>query len=408
MIWQIGDRSPRGRRRFRRSLDGLLPIALLLLFSGSNLAQDFHLLRSGIMYAAMKHYVGPDPERIHLLLLDPSLVRLDVVHADDLAIGTETTSSIAARKGAFAAINAGFFRLDGSGFAGDASGLLKIDGKILSESMNDRIALGIKNGENATNIFFEHVKTESYFVRRIDDRFLLSGINRERKVNEIVVYTPEFGKTTPANNEGFELVVKKRISDGITRTGGNTAIPADGMVFSFGSKAFANNDAGLRRLTNGRQVIRFEIRIVSPDKDDIFKFAESEDIVAGVPLLIRDGKINITWEQEKASRAFAENRHPRTAIAKMKDERILLITVDGRQPGVSHGMTLRELAEFLISLGAVDAMNLDGGGSTTMFVDGKVVNTPSDAGGERKVSDAIIVTTRNKNARPLLKRRNPR
>jgi exopolysaccharide biosynthesis protein len=73
-----------------------------------------------------------------------------------------------------------------------------------------------------------------------------------------------------------------------------------------------------------------------------------------------------------------------------------MMTVDGRQPGVSVGMTLQGLAEYLVSLGSTDAMNLDGGGSTTMFLDGKVVNTPSDKEGERKVSDAIIVTLRNK------------
>ena len=91
-------------------------------------------------------------------------------------------------------------------------------------------------------------------------------------------------------------------------------------------------------------------------------------------------------------------RHPRTAVAKLKDGKFLMITVDGRQPGVSVGMNLQELAEYLLSLGATDAMNLDGGGSTTMFLDGKVVNTPSDKEGERKVSDAIVVTLR-KNVR---------
>jgi exopolysaccharide biosynthesis protein len=57
-------------------------------------------------------------------------------------------------------------------------------------------------------------------------------------------------------------------------------------------------------------------------------------------------------------------------------------------------MSLQELAEYLLSLGAVDAMNLDGGGSTTMYLDGKVVNTPSDKDGERKIGDAIVVTLR--------------
>jgi exopolysaccharide biosynthesis protein len=121
-----------------------------------------------------------------------------------------------------------------------------------------------------------------------------------------------------------------------------------------------------------------------------------EHAVAGVPRLIKNGKIDITWEQEKASKSFVETRHPRTAVAKMKDGKFLMITVDGRQPGVSVGMSLYELADYLLSIGAVDAMNLDGGGSTTMFLDGRVVNTPSDKEGERKVSDAILVTLRKK------------
>lgn len=121
-----------------------------------------------------------------------------------------------------------------------------------------------------------------------------------------------------------------------------------------------------------------------------------EDVTNGVSRLIRTGKIDITWEQEKASRSFAETRHPRTAVAKLKGRKFLMMTVDGRQPGVSVGMSLQELAEYLISLGAVDAMNLDGGGSTTMFLDSKVVNTPSDKEGERKVGDAILVTLRKK------------
>jgi exopolysaccharide biosynthesis protein len=129
-----------------------------------------------------------------------------------------------------------------------------------------------------------------------------------------------------------------------------------------------------------------------------FRLTPADDITNGVPQLIKNGKIDITWEQEKAGRSFVEMRHPRTAVAKLRDGKFLMITVDGRQPGVSVGMTLQELADYLLSLGAIDAMNLDGGGSTTMFLDGRVVNTPSDREGERKVGDAILVTLR-KNAR---------
>nr|MBP9111150.1 phosphodiester glycosidase family protein [Pyrinomonadaceae bacterium] len=68
----------------------------------------------------------------------------------------------------------------------------------------------------------------------------------------------------------------------------------------------------------------------------------------------------------------------------------------------SAGLDLYDLAAYFLELGATDAMNLDGGGSTTMFLDGKVVNKPSDKEGERKVSDAILVTLR----KPVSKKRN--
>ncbi len=73
-----------------------------------------------------------------------------------------------------------------------------------------------------------------------------------------------------------------------------------------------------------------------------------------------------------------------------------MITADGRSEA-SGGIGLQNLAEILLELGATDAMNLDGGGSTTMFLDGKIVNKPSDKEGERKVGDTILVFPRKKN-----------
>lgn len=72
-----------------------------------------------------------------------------------------------------------------------------------------------------------------------------------------------------------------------------------------------------------------------------------------------------------------------------------MLTADGRTEQ-SAGLDLYDLAKYILELGAIDAMNLDGGGSTTMFLDGKVLNHPSDKDGERKVSDAILVTLRKK------------
>ncbi|MBK9436625.1 MAG: hypothetical protein IPN51_01285 [Chloracidobacterium sp.] len=98
-------------------------LIFLCALCGHSSAQDFKTLKDGVEYAEVTREVSGKVVQMNLLRLDLSKVRLDVHHAMDAAIGTEKTSSIAARHGAFAAVNAGFFRLDTSIFAGDAAGL---------------------------------------------------------------------------------------------------------------------------------------------------------------------------------------------------------------------------------------------------------------------------------------------
>jgi exopolysaccharide biosynthesis protein len=101
-------------------------------------------------------------------------------------------------------------------------------------------------------------------------------------------------------------------------------------------------------------------------------------------------------EAANYSESLSGRRHPRTAIGWRADGHLVLVTVDGRQPQKSVGMTIEELAKLMIELGCVEAMNLDGGGSTTMVIRNKIANNPSDAAGERPVSDALLVFTRLK------------
>jgi exopolysaccharide biosynthesis protein len=93
---------------------------------------------------------------------------------------------------------------------------------------------------------------------------------------------------------------------------------------------------------------------------------------------------------------FATGRHPRTGVGIASGgKRLLLVTVDGRQMPYSDGMTLRELANLFLALGAPEAINLDGGGSTTLvYRDGdslRLANRPSDLAGERPVGDALAI-----------------
>lgn len=361
-------------------------ILFLLVCGLSTAAQDFKVLRDGVEYAEYEREIDGVPVKMNLLRLDLTKVRLDVVHAMDAAIGLEKTSSIAARHGAFAAINAGFFRLDTSIFAGDASGILQIDGKLLSESYADRIALGIINGKDRTEVSIGNLKSEISFVRGVDETFAVSGINRERKKDEIVLFTPEFHRTTLTDSSGFELIVKGRLVEEIRKNTGSSIIPSNGFVISVSNEKYS-------KLSQKKNIIRLRKSIEPLEKSQSVFFSQAEDIVGGVPQLIKNGRIKITWEAEKSSKSFVETKHPRTAVAKLKDGKFLMVTIDGRSES-SGGISLENLAKFLLELGATDAMNLDGGGSTTMFVDGKVVNKPSDKEGERRVSDAILVFPR--------------
>ena len=117
-------------------------------------------------------------------------------------------------------------------------------------------------------------------------------------------------------------------------------------------------------------------------------------LVTGWPAIVRDGRslMETLDSLEGASKAFATTRHPRSAVGISRGgDTLLLVAVDGRQAS-SVGMSLAELAHTMIGLGAWNALNLDGGGSTVLVVSDSVVSSPSDPTGERAVGDVLLVT----------------
>lgn len=115
--------------------------------------------------------------------------------------------------------------------------------------------------------------------------------------------------------------------------------------------------------------------------------------VGGGPQIVADGELVVDFaaEEEGISTDFVETRHPRTAVGFNEDQSMLyLIVADGRSEE-SAGMNLHELGEFMMDLGADHALNLDGGGSTTMVWDGKIKNQPSDESGERAIANGLLI-----------------
>jgi hypothetical protein len=370
---------------------------VLLIVPANTFSQDYKIVQSGIEYAEVTREVDGIPVRMNLLRLDLKKVRLDVVHAYDKAIGLETTSAIAKRKDAIAAVNAGYFRIDESEWEGDAVSTLQIDGKLWSESSNNRAALFITNGKKKTDAAFGHLFLTMFMKTgpskgKLGFLFNFSGIDREWKApDELLLFTPEFGATTKTGADDLEIVVdrKGRVTQTIDGKG-NTPIPANGSVIS----ASGSKRGQLKFLKAGDKITidKFSSTLNGEMRSPLAN-AQAEDIIAGNPQLIRKGRVDITWEFERSGKSHVETKHPRTAAALLKDGRFLLVTIDGRSES-SGGVGLDHLAKLLLDFGAVDAMNLDGGGSTTMYLNGQVVNHPSDKSGERPVSDVIIVTAR--------------
>jgi hypothetical protein len=204
-----------------------------------------------------------------------------------------------------------------------------------------------------------------------------------------VLFTPEFNDTTLTDDTGTEVIVRAGVVEEIREKAGSSKIPADGFVIS--TTGAAQQWARSQLRTGVRVSVSRALRPV--DRSRINPWPNAEDVLGAGPKLVTAGRVDITDRREKMLKTFATDRHPRTAIAALGDRRALLAVVDGRQPALSVGMTLDELARLLIEFGATEAINLDGGGSTTMVVQGQIVNNPSDVSGERPVSDAILVTT---------------
>lgn len=337
-------------------------------------------------YKSDKETTGP--WFINMLRIDLRKARLRMVHAMDEAVGLETVSSLAARYGALAAINSGYFRTTGT-YRGDSVGIQVLNGQILSESNNGRAAAGLIEGSQAQKIIFGHIVFTGELIAGAKTKHAINGLNRPRAEDELIVFTPEFHRTTLTDPKGLEVTVRRGRIVEIRDQQGSSTIPADGFVISASGTA----REWVRQNLGKRGSVQLSLKMSPVETDQKEEWRKAGSIVGGGPQLIKDGRVEITNTAEKILPAFVSDLHPRTAIGRLKSGELLLVTVDGRQTA-SIGMSLTMLADLLIEFGATDAINLDGGGSTTMVIRNKLANKPSDTTGERPVSDALLVYPR--------------
>ncbi|MGX5717174.1 phosphodiester glycosidase family protein [Arthrobacter sp. MAHUQ-56] len=356
------------------------------------------------------------PWNLQVLTIDPKEFKGDLTSSFGADLEKrETTSSLAAAAGALAATNGGYFVMDpAAGAEGDPAGASVQDGKVLSEPVGDRPSLVLdKNEASVQRLHWHGTVTAPGHA----DELPLDGINRVpglirncggtgdtptnlplhdftcTDADEIVSFTPEFGPTTPAG-PGLEVVLDAQGTVTAVNHTRGTAVPAGGQTV----QAIGADVDKLAALAVPGKKLKVDTDLLTKNGKPL-KTTPSTDVVNGGPALVQDGQLNVTAKRDGMVRTNDSNsffygwvhkRNPRTIAGVDAQGRTLIVTADGRQTS-SLGLSIKESADVARSLGMVNAINLDGGGSTTMFQGGEVVNSPSDATGERPVGDALLV-----------------
>jgi hypothetical protein len=129
---------------------------------------------------------------------------------------------------------------------------------------------------------------------------------------------------------------------------------------------------------------------------DFWKWWTMETAIGGGPVLVKDGAVMVTNKEEQMFVNGENDKHPRTAMGYTSDRRLIILVIQGRFPGIAEGATLEEEAKILVDLGCVEALNLDGGGSSCMLVNGNETIKPSDKEGQRAVPAVFMVRSKKK------------
>ncbi|MGI6750836.1 MAG: phosphodiester glycosidase family protein [Atribacter sp.] len=310
------------------------------------------------------------------LLYDPNISTYtpEVVLAHDKILEREKMSIIASQKNAFFAVNAGFFSQEG-----DPIGILMIKRKVLSDPQEGWYSFGITQDKE---LVFGMVHLNISASLPNQKGFAIHGINRPNRGNEVVLFDDSYNGKTP-RTQGVETVVLNGLVQVTSRTNGETSIPKGGFILQGKGEGA---DWMLQNLYPGTP-LSVKMTIL-PETRDMEKWLRVEYILSSGPLLFQNGLPGPFGEFRKE---IVENKHPRAVIGQTQEGKILFLAVDGRRPGHSSGLTILELVEELKNYQVTDALNLDGGGSVTFYLQGKILNWPSDLAGERKISTAIIL-----------------
>ena len=328
-------------------------------------------VEKGVKHVRMIRYYNNKPVRINIIELstgvNEALSVEPAIASSSMNLAERTKiSNIAERAHAIAAINGGYFKPQ----TGVPLGTLMINKTVYTGPIYDRVAMGIfDNGYSMARVQLKLSVDTNIGGLKIDN------INQPRMLStNTLVYTPQWGSTAPHCPKYGKAIA---IENGkLTATSyGAIEIPKDGYVI-------VGPEKNINSIINAK---RFKLSInMNPEWSGV------NHIISGGPYLVKGGEVYVDMTAQKLS--SIGGRNPRTAIGYTKDNHLIMLTADGRE-GASIGLTLMELANLMRELGCTNAMNLDGGGSTVMYIKGQVVNKPQVQGGI-PLSHTLTITTK--------------
>jgi len=337
----------------------------------------------------MKMAAPSIPWRVEVLEVDltnPWITFETVKSRDLLNGGLERTTSMSARRDApghyvVGAVNADFFSFETS----QPNSMQVIEGEVLRRERTDYPGFAITPEKQ---VAFRKPVLSGSLIANGSTR-TLSGVNETRDAHELVLFNSLFAAATGTDVNGTEVRI---IPIGGWRVNDTLRCIVDTVVAGVGNLVIAKGKGVLSG--NGNAATFLSSNVQQGDTISLFiqvlsGFPPLKELISGHPFLVQNG-VKSTLS---SSDGLVTTRNPRTLIGVNADTtKLVLIVVDGRQSGYSAGMTLWECQDFCKDvLNLYQAMNFDGGGSSTMVVRGVVENSPSDPGGERSVANSLQV-----------------
>lgn len=310
---------------------------------------------------------------MHIIEIDPSnpeLVFRPVLSHKTL-FGYEYLSIMNDTWQAKASMTAGFSHSNGM-----LGGLFALEGELYTSATGNYPVLFLDNG----NAYIEDVSCK---VWAEDDGIILDNLfyNRYSEEEGLYAFTPSYGNMNRIDISHLNAVVSNGEVRGLILRNGSYEIPKDGFLISaIGKKAKAK----LEELVKPDMKLRLKFDILK-GKSSITGYDWAYECGSWI---LKDYEIVVPDSDGWVG--TMKTRVPRTAVGIKEDGMVLLVVVDGRQKGLSDGLTGKELGQRLLELGVKDAVNLDGGASSEMIVEGKIVNSPS-AGRERMLPCCFII-----------------